>query len=101
MNGDVIKKVAEAMQAIVQTTLEDTGYKISDLVNSYPDRMRFIVIASMQLTVNSLSAQFNPVEKELYEHILKNTESILLSAEFDPRKKRDASSGAASSPEGS
>lgn len=89
MDDNTMKKVAEAVQAIIQETLTSAGYKISDLVNSYPDKMRFIVIAGMQLAVNSLKAQFSPIEASMYEQILSNTESIVLPGEFDPRKKGD------------
>lgn len=87
MDDNTMKKVAEAVQAIIQGTLTSAGYKISDLVNSYPDHLRFIVIAGMQLTVNSLREQFKPTEAKMYEQILSNTESIVLPGAFDPRKQ--------------
>lgn len=87
MDNDTMKKIADAVGAIVQDTLTTAGYKISDLVNGYPENMRFIVLAGMQLTINSLKERFNYVESSLFDNILRNTTSIVLPGEFDPRKK--------------
>lgn len=81
------QKMHAAAEQLIQETLSDAGIKISDMVNGYPDPLRFIVVAAMQLAVNSLKAQFKPIEAGLFAHILQHTESIVLQASFDPRKK--------------
>ena len=89
MDDNIMKKLVGAAESLIQDTLTSAGYKISDMINSYPDPLRFIVVAAMQLTVNSLKAQFKPVELGIYEHIIGNTESIVLPGSFDPRRQED------------
>lgn len=82
-------KIAEKM---TQSILQDVGYKISDLFQSYPQEAHVFVLVAMQGAVNSVLPMLDDLDRQLFEKLTAHTTVVVAPSEMDPRRK-DASNG--------
>lgn len=86
---DFARKVAEDIEEKIQRNLKQAGFDLSGLLNKLDPIRKIIYIAAMQLTVNALVAQMKEPEKFLFDRVVGHSETCVMSAAFDPRKKEE------------
>lgn len=83
MDGKQVNKLAEKI-------LQDVAYKLSDLLQGYPQWLHVFVLVAMQGTVNSVLPMLDDLDRQLFEKMTEHTTIVVAPAEMDPRRKEDA-----------
>lgn len=76
-----------AAVGLVQKILQDVGYKLSDLLQGYPQRLHVFVLVAMQGVVNSVLPMLNDLDRQVFERLVEHTTIAVLPSEMDPRRK--------------
>ena len=90
MIGDEMN--AKIAQKMTQSILQDVGYKISDLLQGYPQEAHVFVLVAMQGAVNSVLPMLDDLDRQLFEKLTAHTTVVVAPSEMDPRRK-DAANG--------
>lgn len=83
---------AKIAQKMAQSILQDAGYKISDLLQGYPQAAHVFVLVAMQGAVNSVLPMLDDLDRQLFEQLAARTTVVVAPSEMDPRRK-DAANG--------
>lgn len=83
---------AKIAQKMAQSILQDAGYKISDLLQGYPQAFHVFVLVAMQGAVNSVLPMLDDLDRQLFEKLTAHTTVVVAPSEMDPRRK-DAENG--------
>lgn len=81
---------AKIAREMAQSILQDAGYKISDLLQSYPQAFHVFVLLAMQGTVNSVLPLLDDLDRQLFEKMAAHTTVVVAPSEMDPRRKEAA-----------
>ena len=81
---------AKIAQKMTQSILQDAGYKISDLLQGYPQEAHVFVLGAMQGTVNSVLPMLDDLDRQLFEKLTAHTTVVVAPSEMDTRRKEAA-----------
>ena len=73
-------------ERFAQEVMQKYSYELGDITNKYPPELHVLCVAVMKLTAAALEAQFNETDRQLLEILLKQTMTVLLPTELDPRR---------------
>lgn len=82
----------EITRRMTENILQDAGYKVSDLLQSYPQEVHVFVLVAMQGAVNAVLPMLDDMDRQLFERLMARTSVVVAPSEMDPRRK-DASNG--------
>lgn len=80
-------RIEKTPEKIVQSILQDAGYKISDLLQSYPQAFYVFVLVAMQGAVNSVLPLLDDLDRHLFAKLMSHTTVVVAPTELDPRRK--------------
>ena len=83
---------AKIAQKMTQSILQDAGYKISDLLQGYPQAAHVFVLVAIQGAVNSVLPMLDDLDRQLFEKLTAHTTVVVAPSDMDPRRK-DAANG--------
>ena len=84
-----IKKIVNAVEDEIQSTLARAGNEIAVLLNRRDAFGKVVYLAAFQMTVNALVSKMGSAEKALYDQILANSSTVVMTAPVDRRDKED------------
>jgi len=79
-----------AAVGMAQRILQDAGYKLSDLLQGYPQYLHVFVLVAMQGVVNSVLPMLDDLDRQVFELLVERTIIAVLPSEMDPRRKEAA-----------
>lgn len=77
-------RIAKAAEKMAKSVLQDAGYKISDLLQSYPQELRVFVLVAMQGAVNSVLPLLDDLDRHLFAKLMSHTTVVVAPTELDP-----------------
>ena len=86
---DFVKKIVDAVEDEIQNTLARAGGEIAALLNRRDAFGKVVYLAAFQMTVNALVSKMGQGEKALYDQILANSSTVVMTAPVDRREKED------------
>ena len=76
----------KTLQLIINRLSQDVSYKFGDLVMSYPESLRALVMAVVQSCITADLGTMSKGERELFEAAKSRMVVMTITAELDPRK---------------
>lgn len=76
----------KAIEELVNRISQDASYKFGDLVMSYPEGLRALVMAVVQSCITANLGTMPKEERELFEAAKSRMVVMTIPAELDPRK---------------
>jgi ribulose 1,5-bisphosphate carboxylase large subunit-like protein len=76
----------KAIEELVNRLSQDASYKFGDLVMSYPEGLRALVMAVVQSCITANLGTMPKEERELFEAAKSRMVVMTIPAELDPRK---------------
>lgn len=74
------------VEHILHGMQQQVSYDLTRMLASYRPAMMPIVIATIQICINTYLPRMTKEEREVYDRLLESTTAIVLSADIDPRR---------------
>ena len=72
--------------------VQDAAFKLSDLIDKYPDDAKVFVLVAMRVFVDGVLPLLDDKDKQIFDLMTKNVTTTVAPRFFDPRKRGGATS---------
>lgn len=81
--------LAKIVHKIVEETVQDMAYKISDLCEKYDSESTVFFLVAEQLHIRALLPLLSEKDRKVFNHLVEHGETAVLPMTMDPRKGRE------------